>query len=215
MQPKKPAPAGVNQRTAVLFTRKKQQAISSAEIEETESTPNKTDAKKKGVIQALTDETLENQETEVQGAASNPATTSNSINLDKTGFEKPAGKKRGRKSKAEKEQLDIDKSIKVIGMKIPNSVSSSMQEHKCKLCPKSFYFEGSLKIHMGKMHLKSFLCAWCNLRFADKQSCKEHIETVHRKLKKYKCKKCPKAFFLRGTLKKHLDVDHLTSKSEN
>jgi len=94
----------------VLFTRKKQQAIPSAETEETESTPNKTETKKKGVIQALTDETLENQETEVQGAASNPAaTSSNSINLDKTGFEKPAGKKRGRKSKAEKEQLEREK----------------------------------------------------------------------------------------------------------
>ena len=94
----------------MLFTRKKQQAIPSAETEETESTPNKTEtSKKKGVIQALTDETLENQETEVQGAASNPATTSNSINLDKTGFEKPAGKKRGRKSKAEKEQLEREK----------------------------------------------------------------------------------------------------------
>ena len=93
----------------MLFTRKKQQAIPSAETEETESTPNKTETKKKGVIQALTDETLENQETEVQGAASNPATTSNSINLDKTGFEKPAGKKRGRKSKAEKEQLEREK----------------------------------------------------------------------------------------------------------
>merc|ERR550534_1385737 len=103
------SPAGVNRRTAVLFTRKKQQAIPSAETEETESTPNKTETKKKGVIQALTDETLENQETEVQGAASNPATTSNSINPDKTGFEKPAGKKRGRKSKAEKEQLEREK----------------------------------------------------------------------------------------------------------
>ena len=142
--------------------------------------------------------------------------TSISIELQEKSV-KPAGKKRGRKSKAEKEQLDIDKSIKVIGMKIPNSLSSSMKEHKCKLCPKSFYFEGSLKIHLGKMHLKSksFLCAWCNLRFTDKRSCKEHIETVHRKLKKYKCKKCPKAFFLRGTLKKHLDMDHLTSKSKN
>jgi hypothetical protein len=95
----------------VLFTRKKQQAIPSAETEETESTPNKTETKKKGVIQALTDETLENQETEVQGAVSNPgaAGASNTINLDKTGFEKPAGKKRGRKSKAEKEQLEREK----------------------------------------------------------------------------------------------------------
>merc|ERR550534_2670925 len=63
------SPAGVNRRTAVLFTRKKQQAIPSAEPEETESPPNNTEtSKKKGVIQALTDETLENQETEVQGA---------------------------------------------------------------------------------------------------------------------------------------------------
>ena len=149
---------------------------------------------------------LENQEPETKDLVANSRAVK-SLKL--------AGIKRGRKSKAEKEHMDIDKSIKVIGMKIPNSVSSSMQEHKCKLCPKSFYFEGSLKIHMGKMHLKSFLCAWCNLRFTDKQSCKEHIETVHRKLKKYKCKKCPKAFFLRGTLKKHLDMDHLTSKTKN
>ena len=161
---------------------------------------------------------LENKEPERKDLGAN---SSISIELQEKSV-KPAGKKRGRKSKAEKEQLDIDKSIKVIGMKIPNSVSSSMKEYKCKLCPKSFYFEGSLKTHLGKMHLKSkksgeksFLCAWCNLRFTDKQSCKEHIETFHRKLKKYKCKKCPKAFFLRGTLKKHLDMDHLTSKSKN
>ena len=41
----------------MLFTRKKQQAIPSAETEETESTPNKTETKKKGAIQALTDAT--------------------------------------------------------------------------------------------------------------------------------------------------------------
>ena len=164
---------------------------------------------------------LENQEPETKDLSANSRSTSIPIELQEKSVKlagKPAGKKRGRKSKAEKEQLVIDKSIKAIGMKIPNSVSTSLKEHKCKFCPKSFYFEGSLKTHLGKMHLKStkpFLCAWCNLRFTDKQSCKEHIETVHRKLKKYKCKKCPKAFFLRGTLKKHLDMDHLTSKSKN
>ena len=104
-------------RTAVLFTRKKQQA---QPVDETESTGNKTDSKKKGAIQTLDEDTMENQETEVQGAATNSAAASNSA----ASQDKPAGKKRGRKSKAEKEQLEREKKeelVKVAEVKFPTS----------------------------------------------------------------------------------------------
>ena len=115
-------------RTAVLFTRKKQQA---QPVDETETTGNgnkttgngnKTDSKKKGAIQTMDEDTMENQETEVQGAVTNSAAaTSGSTSGSQ---DKPAGKKRGRKSKAEKEQLEREKKeelVKVTEVKFPAS----------------------------------------------------------------------------------------------
>ena len=104
-------------RTAVLFTRKKQQA---QPVDETEPSGNKTDSKKKGAIQTLDEDIMENQETEVQGAATNTAAGSNLVGS----LEKPAAKKRGRKSKAEKEQLEREKKeelVKVAEVKFPAS----------------------------------------------------------------------------------------------
>jgi len=112
------SPAGVNRRTAVLFTRKKQQA---QPVDESETSGNKTDSKKKVAIQTLDEDIMENQETEVQGAATNSAAAgSNSVGS----LEKPAAKKRGRKSKAEKEQLEREKKeelVKVAEVKFPAS----------------------------------------------------------------------------------------------
>ena len=89
-----PAKPGVNRRTAVLFTRKKQ-AINETP-EESTPTPAKSDEKpsssKKKVIP---EDALENQETEVQNPASVPEKP-----------EKPPGKKRGRKPKNQKEQAE-------------------------------------------------------------------------------------------------------------
>ena len=69
------SPAGVNRRNAVLFTRKKQKEETKPPNEvtddkpETEVVSNKTDKKKKPIaaVQALQDDVLENQETELQG----------------------------------------------------------------------------------------------------------------------------------------------------
>ena len=69
------SPAGVNRRNAVLFTRKKQKEETKPPNEVTDDKPetevvgNKTDKKKKPIaaVQALQDDVLENQETELQG----------------------------------------------------------------------------------------------------------------------------------------------------
>ena len=103
----------------MLFTRKKQQAIPSTEVEDGESA-TKTDGKKKGAVQALSEDALENQETEVQSTG--PSVTSASTMSSSQ--DKPAAKKRGRKSKAEKEQLEREKKeelVKVTEMKFPTT----------------------------------------------------------------------------------------------
>merc|ERR1711993_41659 len=74
------SPAGVNRRNAVLFTRKKQAAVQPSNADEkTETVSNtKTDKKnKKEKVTALSDDILENQETEVQGATSSISTKTN------------------------------------------------------------------------------------------------------------------------------------------
>merc|ERR1712141_913283 len=84
---------------AVLFTRKKQAAVQPSNADEkTETVSNtKTDKKnKKEKVTALSDDILENQETEVQGATSSISTKTN----DKT------IKKRGRKPKQDKKQVE-------------------------------------------------------------------------------------------------------------
>ena len=93
------SPAGVNRRNAVLFTRKKQAAVQPSNADEkTETLSNtKTDKKnKKEKVTALSDDILENQETEVQGATSSISTKTN----DKT------IKKRGRKPKQDKKPVE-------------------------------------------------------------------------------------------------------------
>ena len=99
------SPAGVNRRTAVLFTRKKQQAAEASEETKIDENPPKSGNKKKSSIQVLSDDNLENQETEVQG--SNANATPGSSN------DKPV-KRRGRKPKAliEKEKKEAEKLVK-------------------------------------------------------------------------------------------------------
>ena len=94
------SPAGVNRRTAVLFTRKKQQAAEANDESKSEETPTKSGGKNKK-IQNLSEDALENQETEVQSQASGSE--------DKPIKPPLGGKKRGRKPKALKEQLEKEK----------------------------------------------------------------------------------------------------------
>ena len=102
------SPAGVNRRNAVLFTRKKQAAVqpsSENADDKSEEMPSKADKKKKpssAAVQALSDDMLENQETEVQGATTASTAASKSTTADG----KPPGKKRGRKPKQDKKDAE-------------------------------------------------------------------------------------------------------------
>ena len=93
-----PAKPGVNRRTAVLFTRKKQAINETPEENATSKSEEKPSSSKKKIIP---EDALENQETEVQ----NPSVTEKP--------EKPAGKKRGRKPKNQKEPEQQQQSNKI------------------------------------------------------------------------------------------------------
>merc|ERR1711899_566190 len=105
------SPAGVNRRNAVLFTRKKQKEETKPPNEEvtddkpeTEVVGNKTDKKKKPIaaVQALQDDVLENQETELQGTLASPPTKSS---------EKGVKNKRGRKPRQAETNKKVEKPL--------------------------------------------------------------------------------------------------------
>lgn len=69
---------------------------------------------------------------------------------------------------------------------------------ECSICNKSFsstwHLGEHFKKHAREKEQKSFECNECDKVFRQAHSLKEHIETVHRGLKKYHCIVCGKAF---------------------
>ena len=76
----------------------------------------------------------------------------------------------------------------------------------CQICNKSrltFYNVKVLKLHQEKC--RKLVCEKCGLRFAHKQSHKNHVErrVCEPRIIKYQCGKCMHSFKYKKTLKKH------------
>ena len=76
----------------------------------------------------------------------------------------------------------------------------------CSYCRKCFAFPAQLKRHL-RIHTKAkpFKCDWfgCAKKFNVKDILTRHVETVHKKIKSFKCRKCGKAFGQNGHLRRH------------
>ena len=83
------------------------------------------------------------------------------------------------------------------------------EPNKCK-CGKTFGRSEHLKQHIKSVHLKlrDCICDQCGDAFTTTFALKGHIKKVHDKIKDLKCSKCDMRFSDRSVLKKHEARDH-------
>ena len=102
-------------------------------------------------------------------------------------------------------------------------VHNYVQKYKCDICSVVIKSEYHMKLHFQASHLEekgSFTmikeiatwekgtCHICNKEFQDLHKVKNHIATVHEKVKPFECVKCERLFSCRATITKHNLIHH-------
>ncbi|KAL7012615.1 hypothetical protein ACKWTF_014957 [Chironomus riparius] len=80
------------------------------------------------------------------------------------------------------------------------------REHECGICKKAFAVPAKLKIHIKTVHerpVESCVCDVCGKEFRWKGHLESHRQSHVEKEKNFKCDKCPWAFYISSSLKKH------------
>ena len=102
-------------------------------------------------------------------------------------------------------------------------------DHVCPECNFAFSTSENLEIHLKNVHPKlelindresikkrknkKFMCPHCLCTSAKLRNIKQHIISVHEKIKKHVCEECGYAALQKGDLKKHIEVVHMNLKS--
>merc|ERR1712228_370100 len=79
--------------------------------------------------------------------------------------------------------------------------TSSYYLIECPICDNVGFEAHTLwRKHMNKIHkiLQPYQCTEClpkNVKYANKGGLDQHIQNIHRGIRKFKCKLCPKSFF--------------------
>ena len=81
----------------------------------------------------------------------------------------------------------------------------SAKKHMCDKCDKSFFQLSKLKNHISSVHekIKPYQCDQCPSAFAEKANLRNHISVVHEKNKPFVCDLCGKSFGAAHVLKDH------------
>ena len=87
---------------------------------------------------------------------------------------------------------------------------SGKRGYKCKQCDKTFTCIRSVIRHIETVHkkLKKFKCDDCEKIFGQIWTMKRHVETIHKQLKNFKCNHCEMKFSQIGTMKRHVNTIH-------
>ena len=80
----------------------------------------------------------------------------------------------------------------------------------CLICNKSLVSAGALKNHIKTVHekLKPFQCDKCEASFGMKHTLDNHFKAIHLTIKAYKCNICGREFGVKGTFKRHVRNVH-------
>ena len=102
-------------------------------------------------------------------------------------------------------------------------VHQKIKKVQCPKCPQMSYDETSLRQHMNLVHgseedkkkleVKKLACDKCGHRFRCKAHLDLHVQTVHEKVRQYRCKICNVFFSQDPNLKEHIGVKHMGYKS--
>ncbi|XP_039762264.1 zinc finger protein 569-like [Pararge aegeria] len=79
----------------------------------------------------------------------------------------------------------------------------------CSQCGTGFVTKYRLKVHIKSMHIGgTFPCDICKKVYTTQQKHKNHVDTVHKMVKRFKCPKCPERFTEYFRRQKHLVEIH-------
>ncbi|XP_045781618.1 zinc finger protein 25-like [Maniola jurtina] len=79
----------------------------------------------------------------------------------------------------------------------------------CRQCGTGFVTKYRLKVHIKSMHVGgNFPCDICKKVYTTQQKHKNHVDTVHKMVKRFKCPKCPERFTEYFRRQKHLVEIH-------
>ena len=81
-------------------------------------------------------------------------------------------------------------------------------------CKSLFYSKKGLKYHTNTIHLKlrPFKCTECSASFVQKQKLQSHLNGVHFKIKPFNCSECSSSFLKKIGLTTHINSVHLKLK---
>ena len=84
------------------------------------------------------------------------------------------------------------------------------EPHKCSICDYATSIKGHLKQHIESVHekIRPHKCFICDNSFSQKGGLKVHIDAVHEGKKPHKCSICDYSFSQKGDLKKHVEAIH-------
>ena len=95
-----------------------------------------------------------------------------------------------------------------------NSTRNESKKYNCETCPYGSAKLSNLKQHVSTVHekIRNHVCQECKYAASCKSNLKSHIESVHEKKKDSACKECGKAF-TKKALKVHVQGVHLKIKN--
>lgn len=84
-------------------------------------------------------------------------------------------------------------------------------------CESLFYTKRGLKLHTNTIHLKlkPYKCTECSASFAQKEVLKYHMNSLHLNIKPFKCEECYRSFASKPNLKEHINGVHLKKRPFN
>jgi uncharacterized Zn-finger protein len=92
---------------------------------------------------------------------------------------------------------------------MPKTIKSSRVKHQCGVCLKEFVNAQGLRRHMDGVHFGvKFDCLECDYKATTKGNLTQHINTVHREIRKYECDRCESSFTQSGNLATHIQSVH-------
>ncbi|XP_073964230.1 zinc finger protein 639-like [Choristoneura fumiferana] len=92
---------------------------------------------------------------------------------------------------------------------IERHMNTHFRNYVCKDCGTGFVTKYRLKVHIKSMHVGgSYPCEICKKVYTTYQKYKNHVDTVHNMVKRFKCPKCPERFSEYFRRQKHLVEIH-------